>query len=48
LPLPGIEAAIVERRPDGSVAVVDEAMVEGELALKAGWPSMMRSYLARG
>jgi len=45
LPLPGIEAAIVRRLPDGSVAVVDEAMVEGELALKAGWPSMMRGYL---
>jgi acetyl-CoA synthetase len=45
LPLPGIEAAIVERRPDGSVAVVDQPMVQGELALKAGWPSMMRGYL---
>ena len=45
LPLPGIEAAIVERRPDGSVTVIDEPMVEGELALKAGWPSMMRGYL---
>jgi acetyl-CoA synthetase len=45
LPLPGIEAAIVARRADGSVAVVDEAMVQGELALKAGWPSMMRGYL---
>jgi len=45
LPLPGIEAAIVERNPDGSVAVVEAPMVEGELALKAGWPSMMRGYL---
>lgn len=45
LPLPGIEAAIVERQPDGSVSVVDRPMVEGELALKAGWPSMMRGYL---
>jgi acetyl-CoA synthetase len=45
LPLPGIEAAIVEHGPDGSVTVVDEPMVEGELALKAGWPSMMRGYL---
>jgi acetyl-CoA synthetase len=45
LPLPGIEAAIVERRPDGAVRVIDEPMVEGELALKAGWPSMMRGYL---
>jgi acetyl-CoA synthetase len=45
LPLPGIDAAIVERRPDGSVSVIDEPMAEGELALKAGWPSMMRGYL---
>ncbi len=33
-PLPGIEACIVEQ-PD----------VEGELALRAGWPSMFRGYL---
>jgi acetyl-CoA synthetase len=45
LPLPGIEAAIVERRPDGSVGIVEEPMVQSELALKAGWPSMMRGYL---
>jgi acetyl-CoA synthetase len=45
LPLPGIEAVIVDRRLDGSVAVVDEPMTQGELALKAGWPSMMRGYL---
>jgi acetyl-CoA synthetase len=45
LPLPGIEAAIVQRVADGSVTVIDEPMFEGELALKAGWPSMMRGYL---
>ncbi len=45
LPLPGIEAAIVERAPDGGVTVIDSSMVQGELALKAGWPSMMRGYL---
>jgi acetyl-CoA synthetase len=45
LPLPGIDAAIVTRAPGGSVTVVDEPMAEGELALKAGWPSMMRGYL---
>ncbi|HEV2186228.1 MAG TPA: acetate--CoA ligase [Stellaceae bacterium] len=44
LPLPGIEAAIVERTAEG-VRVIDRPMVEGELALKAGWPSMMRGYL---
>jgi acetyl-CoA synthetase len=44
LPLPGIEAAIV-RRIEGGVESIDEPMVEGELALKKGWPSMMRGYL---
>ena len=44
LPLPGIEAAIVERTAEG-VSVINQPMVEGELALKAGWPSMMRGYL---
>jgi acetyl-CoA synthetase len=44
-PLPGIEAAIVQRDPDGSVSPIEQPMVEGELALKAGWPSMMRGYL---
>jgi acetyl-CoA synthetase len=45
LPLPGIEAAIVERAADGSITVVEDPMVQGELALKSGWPSMMRGYL---
>jgi acetyl-CoA synthetase len=44
-PLPGIEAAIVQRNEDGGVTPIDRPMVEGELALKAGWPSMMRGYL---
>ncbi len=44
LPLPGIEAAVIERTAEG-VRVIDQPMVEGELALKAGWPSMMRGYL---
>ncbi len=44
-PLPGIEAAIVQRNADGSVTLIEQPMVEGELALKAGWPSMMRGYL---
>jgi acetyl-CoA synthetase len=43
-PLPGIEAAIV-RREGGTVEPLDEPDVEGELALKAGWPSMFRAYL---
>ncbi|MCC7108269.1 MAG: AMP-binding protein, partial [Deltaproteobacteria bacterium] len=44
-PLPGITAAIIERNPDGSVAEVTAPNVEGELALKPGWPSMFRGYL---
>jgi len=44
-PLPGIDAAIVKRGEDGSVAVIDAPDVEGELALKRGWPSMFRGYL---
>jgi acetyl-CoA synthetase len=44
-PLPGIEAAIVRRVDAQTVAVVQEPGVEGELALKPGWPSMFRSYL---
>ncbi len=44
-PLPGIEAAIVERREGGSVKLVETPGKEGELALKAGWPSMFRGYL---
>ncbi len=44
-PLPGIEAAVVLRRPDGSVRRIDAPGIEGELALKPGWPSMFRGYL---
>ena len=44
-PLPGVEAMIVRRRDDGSVEVIDTPDVEGELALKPGWPSMFRGYL---
>ena len=43
-PLPGIEAAIVQRQKDGSVAQVKPEQV-GELALRPGWPSMFRAYL---
>jgi acetyl-CoA synthetase len=44
-PVPGIEAAIVARRKDGGVDVIREPEVTGELALRAGWPSMFRGYL---
>jgi len=43
-PLPGIEAAVVRRR-GGCVEVIEESDVTGELALRAGWPSMFRGYL---
>ncbi len=43
--LPGIEAGIVHRQQDRAVEVVNEAGVEGELALRPGWPSMFRGYL---
>ena len=43
-PVPGITAAIVHRTPGGLVMVTDPAQ-QGELALKAPWPSMMRGYL---
>jgi acetyl-CoA synthetase len=42
-PLPGIEAGIVERDENG-VRELGPGEV-GELALKPGWPSMMRAYL---
>jgi acetyl-CoA synthetase len=42
-PLPGIEAAVV-RREGEHVRVVPPGE-EGELALRAGWPSMFRGYL---
>jgi len=45
-PLPGIEAALVRRRDDGGVDVVDQADLQGELALRPGWPSMFRGYLS--
>ncbi|MBK7135640.1 MAG: acetate--CoA ligase [Rhodocyclales bacterium] len=44
-PLPGIEAAIVKKDEAGKVSPVDTADTEGELALKRGWPSMLRGYL---
>jgi acetyl-CoA synthetase len=44
-PLPGIDAAIVHREANGAVAVIKEPGVQGELALRPGWPSMFRGYL---
>ncbi|MFP4513820.1 MAG: AMP-binding protein, partial [Acidimicrobiales bacterium] len=52
-PMPGIHAALLERddrgrivmREDGSPRQVTEPDREGELAIRAGWPSMFRGYL---
>jgi acetyl-CoA synthetase len=51
-PLPGVEVALLARGRDGRAAVrdgqvevVDVPGVEGELALRPGWPSMFRGYL---
>jgi acetyl-CoA synthetase len=52
-PLPGIEATILARDAQGRIVTdehgdpveVDGPFVEGELALKPGWPSMFRGYL---
>jgi acetyl-CoA synthetase len=51
-PMPGIEIAVLERGEDGradvvegKVRVVTKPGVDGELALRPGWPSMFRAYL---
>lgn len=44
-PIPGIEAAIVRRHEDGTVEVINKPGMDGDLALKSGFPSMFRGYL---
>jgi acetyl-CoA synthetase len=51
-PLPGVEVAVLVRGSDGRAEVrdgqvrqVDGPGVDGELALRPGWPSMFRGYL---
>lgn len=48
-PLPGVDAAVVTPPRGGEqareVAVIDTPDVEGELALRRGWPAMFRGYL---
>ncbi len=44
LPIPGVDAEIV-RRTETGIEFVQTPDTEGELALKAGWPSMFRGYL---
>jgi acetyl-CoA synthetase len=45
-PLPGVEALIVKREGD-RIEPVTQPDVEGELALRAHWPSMFRGYLGQ-
>jgi acetyl-CoA synthetase len=45
-PLPGVAACIVRRNAaTGEIEVIEEPDVDGELALRRGWPSMFRGYL---
>jgi len=43
-PLPGVEARIARRDAKG-MRFVDDPKEQGELVLRAGWPSMFRGYL---
>ncbi|WP_372718406.1 acetate--CoA ligase [Immundisolibacter sp.] len=43
-PLPGIEAAIANLTHDGGLEFMPDGE-QGQLVLKAGWPSMFRGYL---
>jgi len=45
-PLPGVEAAVV-RRKNEAIEIIQEPDVQGELALRPGWPSMFRGYLGQ-
>jgi acetyl-CoA synthetase len=42
--VPGVEATIVRRTPEGPVEEVLEPDTLGEIALTPGWPSMFRGY----
>jgi acetyl-CoA synthetase len=44
-PLPGVDAAIVQREDGEAVRVIETPDVDGELAIRRGWPSMFRGYL---
>jgi acetyl-CoA synthetase len=43
-PMPGIEAEIVRKNKQGHLEVLTGPDVQGELALRPGWPSMFRGY----
>jgi acetyl-CoA synthetase len=50
-PMPGVEVAILRRDADGEIVTADGEPVreppgvDGELAIRRGWPSMFRAYL---
>ena len=48
-PLPGVEVVVVDHDDSGEatgpVTIIDKPGVEGELAIRVGWPSMFRGYL---
>jgi acetyl-CoA synthetase len=48
-PLPGVDVVIVDHDDTedstGALKIIDEPDIEGELALRVGWPSMFRGYL---
>jgi acetyl-CoA synthetase len=53
-PLPGVDATVLARDAEGALELRDGRPVEvedpereGELALRAGWPSMFRGYLGQ-
>jgi acetyl-CoA synthetase len=50
-PMPGVDAAIVRRQQaeetDRGTLEFEDPDVEGELAIRKGWPSMFRAYLGQ-
>ena len=44
-PLPGVAAADVRKSERGAMGEINEPDVQGELALKPGWPPMLRAHL---
>jgi acetyl-CoA synthetase len=45
-PLPGIQAGIARRLPDGGIEFLPDGQ-EGELVIKRGWPSMFTGYVGQ-
>ncbi|MGB5702569.1 MAG: acetate--CoA ligase [Polyangiales bacterium] len=43
-PMPGVTAGILREGDDGHLHEVDDADVDGELALRPDWPSVFRGY----